>query len=252
MLHYDLWGTRRSFPDLQSALRDFWKYATVRSELSELLDLLDEKSSTLTRPSGLAPEIPLQVHGTYTRDELLGAYSVGTPARPPTFREGVRYVEPAATDLLLVTLKKAERDYSQRRCTATTRLHRTSSIGSRSPSRRRVQRQSGAIKNTEIAATRSCSLCVSASNSSTGWGRHTCALGPLSTYPRLATGPSPSPATGNADAGGAVRGSSKCGCGVGAEGPGPAKQPTTGREDRTRAQLDGRPPRGLTLPLRPG
>ena len=60
----------------------------------------------------LRPEIPLHVHAPYTRDEILGAYGEGSPARPPHFREGVRHVESAATDLLLVTLKKAERDYS--------------------------------------------------------------------------------------------------------------------------------------------
>lgn len=112
MLHYGLWGTRRSFPDLEDSLRAFWRHQPIRDELNQLLAILDERSSTLTRPSGLAPEIPLQVHATYTRDEVLGAYAVGTPARPPQFREGVRRVEPAATDLLLVTLKKAERDYS--------------------------------------------------------------------------------------------------------------------------------------------
>jgi hypothetical protein len=80
--------------------------------LHELLGLLDERSMTLTRPSSLAPEIPLHVHAMYSRDEILGAYGVGSPAHPPQFREGVRYIESAATHLLLVTLKKAEREYS--------------------------------------------------------------------------------------------------------------------------------------------
>lgn len=59
-----------------------------------------------------ASAIPLLVHARYTRDEILGAYGEGSPARPPVFREGVRHIEQAATDVLLVTLKKAERDYS--------------------------------------------------------------------------------------------------------------------------------------------
>ena len=112
MLHYDLWGTRRTFPDLDAAFAALWRHDSVRQELHELLGVLDERSATLTRPSDLAPEIPLHVHAAYSRDEILGAYGEGSPARPPQFREGVRHVESAATDLLLVTLKKAERDYS--------------------------------------------------------------------------------------------------------------------------------------------
>jgi superfamily II DNA or RNA helicase/HKD family nuclease len=112
MLHYDLWGTRRTFPDLDASLRAFWRHEPVRQELHELLGVLDTRSATLPRPSTLAPEIPLQVHAAYSRDEILGAYDEGSPAQPPQFREGVRHVESAATDVLLITLKKAERDYS--------------------------------------------------------------------------------------------------------------------------------------------
>jgi superfamily II DNA or RNA helicase/HKD family nuclease len=112
MLHYDLWGTRRTFPDLDTSLRTVWRHAPVREELHELLGVLDERSTALTRPSTLAPEIPLHVHASYSRDEILGAYAEGSPMRPPQLREGVRHVASAATDLLLITLKKAERDYS--------------------------------------------------------------------------------------------------------------------------------------------
>jgi hypothetical protein len=112
MLHYDLWGARRAFPDLDASLAAFWRHEPVRRELHELLGVLDARSATLTRPSTLAPEIPLHVHATYSRDEILGAYAEGSPANPPQFREGVRYIASAATDVLLVTLKKAERDYS--------------------------------------------------------------------------------------------------------------------------------------------
>ena len=112
MLHYDLWGTRRTFPDLDSSLRALWRNEAVRQELHDMLGVLDARSETLTRPSNLAPEIPLHVHATYSRDEILGAYGEGSPDRPPQFREGVRHVESASTDLLLVTLRKTERDYS--------------------------------------------------------------------------------------------------------------------------------------------
>lgn len=112
MLHYDLWGTQRRFDDLNAALAALWKQATVRAELRQLLAVLDARSETLVRPSGLRPEIPLHVHARYSRDEILGAYGEGSPSDPPVFREGVRHIPSAATDVLLVTLKKAERDYS--------------------------------------------------------------------------------------------------------------------------------------------
>jgi superfamily II DNA or RNA helicase len=112
MLHYDIWGTHRTFPDIDASLLTFWRHEIVREELHALLGVLDARSATLTRPSSIAPEIPLDVHANYTRDEILGAYDQGSPAQPPQFREGVRHVESASTDLLLVTLKKAERDYS--------------------------------------------------------------------------------------------------------------------------------------------
>ena len=51
-------------------------------------------------------------HARYSRDEILAAYSVGTPERPPQVREGVKYVADAATDLFFVTLNKSDRDYS--------------------------------------------------------------------------------------------------------------------------------------------
>jgi superfamily II DNA or RNA helicase/HKD family nuclease len=112
MLHYDLWGTRRTFASLDASLDAFWRHAAVRDEIVELLGVLDERSAVLTRPSNLAPEVPLHVHALYTRDEILGAYDDGSPVKPPQFREGVRHIPSAATDVLLVTLKKAERDYS--------------------------------------------------------------------------------------------------------------------------------------------
>jgi hypothetical protein len=112
MLHYDLWGTRRTFRDLNDSLGTFWRHEPVREELHELLGILDARSTTLTRPSNLAANVPLHVHATYSRDEILGAYGEGSPAQPPQFREGVRHIPSASTDVLLVTLKKAERDYS--------------------------------------------------------------------------------------------------------------------------------------------
>jgi HKD family nuclease len=68
-------------------------------------------SSNLS-PVVLAAEIPLLAHARYSRDEILAAYAVGTPERPPQVREGVKHVADAKTDLFFVTLNKSDRDYS--------------------------------------------------------------------------------------------------------------------------------------------
>jgi hypothetical protein len=112
MLHFAFWGTSRRFDDLASGLATVWRHGAVRAELAELLGVLDERSASLPRQVKLASEIPLLAHARYSRDEILAAYAVGTPDRPPQVREGVKYVPDAATDLFFVTLKKSDRDYS--------------------------------------------------------------------------------------------------------------------------------------------
>jgi hypothetical protein len=77
-----------------------------------LLGVLDGRSTTLPRPLTLASDVPLLAHARYSRDEILAAYAVGTPDRPPQVREGVKHVAEAAADLFFVTLNKSDRDYS--------------------------------------------------------------------------------------------------------------------------------------------
>jgi hypothetical protein len=52
------------------------------------------------------------VHSQYTRDEVLAALGQSTVGKASSLREGVRWDERHQTDLLFVTLDKAERDYS--------------------------------------------------------------------------------------------------------------------------------------------
>lgn len=57
--------------------------------------------------------MPLLSHATYRRDELLTALGWASLDRAPsTHREGVAWCPSAGVDALLVTLHKAERDFS--------------------------------------------------------------------------------------------------------------------------------------------
>ncbi|UUY03860.1 DUF3427 domain-containing protein [Svornostia abyssi] len=113
MLLWGLFGLKRPFGDLDAGLRALWRHQAVVEELRELLAALDARSETLPAPSSLDPATPLAVHARYSQPEILAAYGLGTPDRPPVpSREGVRYIEPAKTDVLFVTLHKAEREYS--------------------------------------------------------------------------------------------------------------------------------------------
>jgi superfamily II DNA or RNA helicase/HKD family nuclease len=95
---------------LQAGVDVMWAHPQVRYELTQLLDVLDggiDHVHRLTRS-----EIPLSMHGRYTRIEILAAVGEGTNAKTPQWREGVYDSKAAGADLLAFTLDKTSGDFS--------------------------------------------------------------------------------------------------------------------------------------------
>lgn len=112
MLALGIFGRRHQYGDLDDAVRALMANPAVRQELVELLGVLDAASEAAPRQLEILPDVPLWIHGRYTRDEALAALGDGTFAKPPTSREGVRYLARLRTDVFFVTLRKSERQYS--------------------------------------------------------------------------------------------------------------------------------------------
>jgi hypothetical protein len=99
------------FPELDAAITRFWQEESVHEEILELLSVLDERSQLLPRPivSSSLKNVALNVHASYTKDEVMAAFEHINPA---SMREGVHYFEGNACDVFFITLRKSEHDYS--------------------------------------------------------------------------------------------------------------------------------------------
>lgn len=112
MLFAALGQIRRPVDEIGRAFAEFWAHAALRSELAELLELLDDRRRKRTFPSA-SEALPLRIHATYSLDEIVAGYGIernGVLYRPRG--QGVFYDEASNTDLLFVTLVKPETDYS--------------------------------------------------------------------------------------------------------------------------------------------
>lgn len=80
--------------------------------LAELIELLKYKYDSIDfidEPVELGFDCPLDLHCTYTRDQLFVAMDVMTPGN---IREGVKWLPDKQIDVLLVTLNKSDKEYS--------------------------------------------------------------------------------------------------------------------------------------------
>jgi len=103
---------KNQFTDLTEAAAEFWRHNELRCELVEVLSMLDRNITHLHKPLGLLHPVPLQVHASYTREEILAAFGASTVSKPMPLQSGVYWHEPTQTDLLFITLQKTEKDYS--------------------------------------------------------------------------------------------------------------------------------------------
>jgi superfamily II DNA or RNA helicase/HKD family nuclease len=108
MLLAALFGETAVLEDPGAALARLGEYPALRSELGELAAFLEDRAPHLPTVLSDLPEVPLQVHATYTRNEIAEAFGI----KGAGWITGVRYDEATNTDLLLVTLNKSEEHYT--------------------------------------------------------------------------------------------------------------------------------------------
>lgn len=79
------------------------------SELTILLQYRYNSIDFIDEPVDLGFDCPLDLHCTYSRDQLLAALDF---KKPSTVREGVKWLPEKKIDVLFVTLNKSDKDYS--------------------------------------------------------------------------------------------------------------------------------------------
>ncbi|MFF8843141.1 DUF3427 domain-containing protein [Streptomyces sp. NPDC015127] len=115
MLFFLLWPLGGSFSSYQEALDSLRPHRIFRDELRQVLAYTIDQADHVPVPlRGPLADLPLTVHASYSREEILPALgqSVIGGFMPGHFREGVKWCEDIQTDALLITLEKDEKDFS--------------------------------------------------------------------------------------------------------------------------------------------
>lgn len=114
MLFFSLWPNGGGFASYQAGFDALAREDAVREELAQVIVWAFDHAAQVTHRLGddLA-WCPLRVHARYSREELLAAADYATLSRTPrSVMQGVAYAAERRIDNLMVTLHKAEKDYS--------------------------------------------------------------------------------------------------------------------------------------------
>ena len=112
MFYITVWGKAAdpwNGEEMQNNLRAMASSPVMLSELTALLQYQYDHIDFIDAPVDVGFDCPLDLHCTYTRDQLLIAMDF---MKPSTVREGVKWLPEQKLDVFFVTLNKADKDYS--------------------------------------------------------------------------------------------------------------------------------------------
>ncbi|WP_309031245.1 DUF3427 domain-containing protein [Streptomyces alfalfae] len=115
MLFFNLWDKAGGFTSYRQGLESLRAQKALRNELRQVLThVLDRTDHFPINLVGPHKQLPLKVHSSYNRSEILAALGVARfgGQMPGSFAQGVQWVEEIQTDALLITLEKNEKDFS--------------------------------------------------------------------------------------------------------------------------------------------
>ncbi len=116
MLFFSLFPDGGGFGSASEAMREL-RGQPIFDELRQVIDIgftaAHRPTTALADLVADLADIPLAVHASYSREEILAAVGWTSKGRAPnTMREGVAWCPDINTDVLLITLKKTDTDYS--------------------------------------------------------------------------------------------------------------------------------------------
>lgn len=112
MFYITVWGKTAEDWNSDDVLDNLYALSDSSTLIKELIDLLQyqyERIDFIDEPVDLGFDCPLDLHCTYTRDQLLVAMDF---MKPKSVMEGVKWLPEKQLDVFFVTLNKADKDYS--------------------------------------------------------------------------------------------------------------------------------------------
>ena len=112
MLYVSIWLKTVDDWNDDEVLENLYSLSDSPVLLGELMNLLQynyDRIDFIDSPVDVGFDCPLDLHCTYTRDQILVALDF---MKPSTVREGVKWLPEIQTDVFFVTLNKADKDYS--------------------------------------------------------------------------------------------------------------------------------------------
>ena len=112
MFYVTVWGEAAEDWSGDKVLDNLYSLSDSPVMLGELIELLKyryDHIDFIDEPTCLGFDCPLDIHCTYTRDQILVAMDF---MKPNTVREGVKYLPEKKVDILFITLNKSDKDYS--------------------------------------------------------------------------------------------------------------------------------------------
>ena len=112
MFYVTLWGKTAESREDEEVLDNLYALSdspVLLGELQALLQYQYDRIDFIDEPVDVGFDCPLDLHCSYTRDQLLVALDF---LKPATVREGVKWLPEKQLDVFFVTLNKADKDYS--------------------------------------------------------------------------------------------------------------------------------------------
>lgn len=107
-----LWGGKREVAGLPEAQQFLLRHPGLIHDLRELFDWRLKSTPPLQRRRFREKTGPLNLHASYTREQILLALGMGNFVKPYPSREGVLHVENRKLDVFFVDINKSEADFS--------------------------------------------------------------------------------------------------------------------------------------------
>jgi len=101
------------FNSLLEGLIDIRNSSDYSEEIVEILKYKYDHIDFVDKHQTMNAERPIDVHCTYTTNQILAGVGYFNEGAMPAFREGALYLEESHTDIFFITLNKSDKDFSE-------------------------------------------------------------------------------------------------------------------------------------------